>query len=143
MKLQAFTHSCDMKSLFLITSLLVCNLAIAQIAVPTAITSALPAGPISSALAAGPVSSVLAGGHISSLLAGGLISSVLAVPVPISSVLSPVCTQEPIRGLVNFVYLLPPVSGLLACSTFNKKFVTATGRCRALRYAWLLALREI
>lgn len=83
-----------MKSLFLITSLLVCDLAVAQIAVGITVGAALTASPIATALAT--------------------------------------CTQDPIRGLVNLVNGLPLVSGLLACSSFNRKYVTATGRCRAL-----------
>lgn len=100
-----------MKSLFLTTSLLACDLAVAQIGVGLTIGVALPAGSISSASNAGLISSVLAAGPIPSVLA-------LAT-----------CTQDPVRGLVNLVNGLPLVSGLLACSSFNKKFVTATSRC--------------
>jgi len=113
-----------MKSLFLITSLLVCDLAGAQIGVGLTIGVALPAGSASSASAAGPISSILAAGPIPSVLA-------LAA-----------CTQDPVRGLVNVVNGLPLVSGLLACSSYNQKFVTATSECRALRYAGSFALRE-
>jgi hypothetical protein len=88
-----------MKSLFLITSLLVCDLAVAQIGVGIGVGVTLSAGPLAA------------------------------------------CTQEPIRGLVNVVNILPAVSGLLACSSFNKKYVTATGRCGALRHARWSALR--
>lgn len=88
-----------MKSLFLITSLLVCDLAIAQINVGIGIGATISAAPLAA------------------------------------------CTQDPIRGLVGVVNLLPLVSGLLACSSYNKKYVTATGRCRALRCAGLVALR--
>jgi len=113
-----------MKSLFLITSLLACDLAVAQIGVGLTIGVALPTGSVSSVSAAGP---------IASLMATGPIPSVLALAT---------CTQDPVRGLVNLVNGLPLVSGLLACSSFNKKIVTATSKCRALRCAGSFALRE-
>jgi hypothetical protein len=83
---------------------------------------------------------------ITSLLACDLAIAKVDVGIGIGTTISAAplaaCTQDPIRGLVDVVNLLPLVSGLLACSSYNKKYVTATGKCRALRYAGLWALRE-
>ena len=95
--LQALTHDCNMKSLFLIASLLTWDLALAQLSVGL-----------------------------------GLNLTVLAAT----------CNQEPTRGLVGLINALPLVTGILACSTFNRKYVTATGRRLELRDSGKLALRE-